>query len=499
MTVPGAKVFSGCVALALHGLLLAALGFALRTPWHFPQLRPLIELDLSETVREAPPVPVPAKVRVPEEPRIMEVRSKPLATPPPPPLPRGAKLSAKPPAAVSAKPETPPPAQAAAPSGPPPKPISEHKEEGPPLNDDPELEAFAKSGGYADLEAPDYLKHGSESRFGHVLGYYTYTIEQYVGQYTYEDGESVTIIDARDTPYGRLLFYDSRTGIFRDLKQFGRYIYSYGPAFGQDEPIVGSLVFLANGDDISRILWMHGGKEAARFPNKIFFAEKDVTFSRGATDLSGSLILPPGEGPFPAVVWLAGSTCGPRKLSEGLARQLAGQNVAVLLFDPRGCGASEGSPGSDQDLAKDALAAVHFLRKQPKIDPRRVGLFARDNGVAAALEAAGKTGGDAPAFLVAAISSQDATPRPATLSAEALRRMAVPSLWLYAGPDPKHTWVEDLVLLEDAPRYGLARVLLLPEEDAPPADAPTWARDAVRLDRMTSGFSRFAGPWISER
>lgn len=496
MTGPGAKVFSGCVALALHGLLLAALGFALRTPWYFPPLRPLIELDLSETVREAQPVPVLAKAKLPAEtPRIMEVRSKPLATPPPPPPPPGAKLSARPPAAASA---TPPPARAAVPSGPPPKPISEHKEEGPPLNT-PDLEAFAQSGGHADLEAPDYLKHGSESRFGHVLGYYTYTIEQYVGQYTYEDGESVTIIDARDTPYGRLLFYDSRTGIFRDLKQFGRYIYSYGPAFGQDEPVVGSLVFLANGDDISRILWMHGGKEAARFPNKIFFAEKDVTFSRGATDLAGSLILPPGEGPFPAVVWLTGSTCGPRKVSEGLARQLAGQNVAVLLFDPCGCGKSEGEAGGDRDLAKDAMAAVRFLRKQTKIDPRRVGLFARDNGVAAALEAAAVTGRDAPAFLVAAVSSQDATPRPATLSADALRRMAVPSLWLYAGPDPKRTWVEDLILLEEAPRYGLARVLLLPEEDAPPADAPAWARDAVRLDRMISGFSRFAGLWISER
>ena len=497
MTVPGAKVFSGFVALVLHGLLLAALGFALRTPWHFPPLRPLLELDLSETVREAPP-PTPVRAVKPalpaETPRIMEVRRKPLATPPPPSPPRGAKFTAKAPAEAPA----PPQAQAAAPAGPPPKPISEHKDEAW-KNDDPELEAFAQSGGYVDLEAPDYLKHGSESRFGHVLGYYTYTIEQYVGQYTYGDGDSVTIIDARDTPYKRLLFYDSRTGIFRDLKQFGRYIYSYGPAFGQDEPVIGSLVFLANGDDISRILWMHGGKEAAQFPNKIFFAEKEVTFSRGATDFQGSLIVPPGEGPFPAVVWVAGSACAPLKVSEGLARQLAGQNVAVLLFHPRGCGGSEGEAGSDKDLARDALAAVNFLRKQPKIDPRRVGLFARDSGVDAALEAAAETGRDAPAFLVAAVSSQDATPRPVTLSDAALRRMAVPSLWLYAGPDPKHTWAEDLVLLEDAPRYGLARVLLLPEEDAPPADAPGWARDAVRLDRMISGFSRFAGPWISER
>ncbi len=498
MTAPGARVFSGCVALALHGLLLAALGFALRTPWHFPPLRPLIELDLSETVRETlpAPLPVPAKAAPPsaETPRIMEVRRKPQATPSPPPPPRGAKFTARPPEAASA----PPQAQAAAPAGPPPKPISEHKDEAW-KNDDPELEAFAQSGGNVENEAPDYLKHGAESRFGHMLGYYTYTIEQYVGQYAYGDGDTVSIIDARDTPYGRLLFYDSRTGIFRDLKQFGRYIYSYGPAFGQDEPVVGSLVFLANGDDISRILWMHGGKEAAQFPNKIFFAEKSVTFSRGATDLAGTLILPPGEGPFPAVVWVAGGVCAPRKLAEGLARQLAGQNVAVLLFDPRGCGQSEGEAGSDKDLARDALAAVAFLRKQPRIDPGRVGLFARDAGVNAALEAAAETGRGAPAFLVAAISSQDATPRPASLSAESLRSMAAPSLWLYAGPDPKRTWAEDLVLLEDAPRYGLARVLLLPEEDAPPADAPAWARDAVRLDRMISGFSRFAGPWISER
>jgi dienelactone hydrolase len=503
MTVSGARVLSGFLAVVLHGAACMSLGFTLAMPWWLSRSRPVLELDLREVVSVEPaqaPAPPPSSNIVEVRKRAPATPAPPVARPAPPPPPEAARAKAS----VRRTPPAPPrPLKPAppvvAPAAAPPQPISEHKTEAPPRNADPELEEFAQSGGYVHPEAPDYLRHGAESRFGHVLGYYTYTIEQYVGQYTYDDGQSsVTIIDARDTPYKCLLFYDSKTGIFRNLKQFGRYIYSYGPAFGEDEPVVGTIIFLANGDDISRVIWMHGGRQAAQFPNKIFFSERAVTFSRGFTDLSGTLILPPGEGPFPAVVWLAGSQCRPRKLSEGVARQLVAQNVAVLLFDPRGCGTSEGKSGGDADLAEDALAAVAFLRRQERIDPKRVGIFGRDEGVSAALDAC-RAGRKAPNFLVQAVVAQDAAPRPAVLSESALRALSIPSLWLFSGPDPRRIWSEDLALLESAPPYGLARVLLLPEEDTPPEDAPAWARDAVRLERMTSGFARFAGPWIGER
>lgn len=505
MTVSGARVLSGFLSLALHSAVCLSLGLTLSMPWWLSRPRTLMELDLHEMVKAEPaPIPVQPPVPTPQS-NIVEVRRKPPATPAPPearPAPPAPAARAETP--VRRTPSAPPRTVKAVPSASarasaPPKPISEHKTAEAPRNADPELEAFAQSGGYVEQEAPDYLKHGAESRFGHVLGYYTYTIEQYVGQYVYDDGQSsVTIIDARDTPYKSLLFYDSKSGIFRKLKQFGRYIYSYGPSFDEDDPMVGTIIFLANGDDISRVIWMHGGKQTAQFPNKIFFNERAVTFSRGFTDFSGTLIVPPGEGPFPAVVWLAGSQCRPRKLSEGLARQMVAQNVAVLLFDPRGCGASEGKPGGEVDLAEDTLAALAFLRRQEKIDPKRVGVFGRDEGLSAALDAC-RAGRKAPNFLVQAVASQDAAARPAVLSESALRALSVPSLWLFSGPDPRRIWSEDLALLESSPPYGLARVLLLPEEDTPPEDAPAWARDAVRLERMTSGFARFAGPWIGER
>lgn len=486
------RIFSLLVSLVLHGLLFAAMVTAVSLP--LSPDKPMLELDLA---RMPKPEPAPVVVARPVRPEVVKPAPAPKQSKLPDLVPRLGKVAGKV-VLPKAAPKSSPAQAQAGPPPPPPKEISEAKRDDAPRNQDPELEEFARSGGYIHPEAPDYLKHGAETRFGQVLGYYTYTIEQYVGQYSYDDGaDSITIIDARNTPYKRLLFYDSRSGIFRSLKQFGRYIYSYGPAFGQDEPVIGSLVFLAKDDDIHRILWMPGGREPARFPEKTHFVERDVTFSRFFTKLSGNLIVPPGEGPFPAVVWLAGPDCDDRRIQEAAARQLGAAGIAVLVFDPRGRGASKGKPAGDEDLAADAREAVSFLRGQKGIDGKKVGIFARREGVRAALLATEGHGSSAPDFLVATLGAREDSPRAALLDGERLRKLSAPSLWLFAGPDPAVVWRQDLALLEKDAPPGLARVLLLPEEV--PSDTPQWARDALRVQRMASGFTRFAAPWILER
>ncbi len=127
-------------------------------------------------------------------------------------------------------------------------------------------------------------------------------------------------------------------------------------------------------------------------PSKPYpYQEQEVTFTGGAPDvtLAGTLTIPEGDGPFPAVVLLTGS--GPQDRNETLmghrpflvlADHLTRQGIAVLRFDDRGFGASTGNfaAATHQDFANDGESAWAFLRSQPKIDPARVGLLGHSEG-----------------------------------------------------------------------------------------------------------------------
>ncbi|HKS91760.1 MAG TPA: alpha/beta hydrolase, partial [Tepidiformaceae bacterium] len=91
--------------------------------------------------------------------------------------------------------------------------------------------------------------------------------------------------------------------------------------------------------------------------------------------------VPHGRGPFPAVVLVHGSSPGERGFYQLYAHHFARQGVAALAYDRRGSGASGGGVESTLELrARDAAAAIEFLRGQAGIDPRSVGLWAFSNG-----------------------------------------------------------------------------------------------------------------------
>lgn len=118
------------------------------------------------------------------------------------------------------------------------------------------------------------------------------------------------------------------------------------------------------------------------------------------TILVGTLTLPAGEGPHPAVVLITGS--GAQDRNETLmghqpflviADHLTRRGWAVLRLDDRGVGASTGNVDASTtlDFAMDALAGVELLRKRPDIDPGRVGLIGHSEGGAAAAMAAARS------------------------------------------------------------------------------------------------------------
>src|SRR5262249_47623882 len=96
---------------------------------------------------------------------------------------------------------------------------------------------------------------------------------------------------------------------------------------------------------------------------------------------SGTLSLPTGAGPHPAVAWVQGSGPTTRDYLPDLQALLLRHGVAVLAYDKRGIGQSSGAyPGASPTaraidvLARDAAAAVRFLAAEPEIDRARVGL-----------------------------------------------------------------------------------------------------------------------------
>ena len=115
------------------------------------------------------------------------------------------------------------------------------------------------------------------------------------------------------------------------------------------------------------------------------FHELLVTVGDQPWQLSGTLTIPNGAGPFPAIVLVAGS--GPEDQDEtilankpfkDIAWGLASRNIAILRYNKRTLQYASQLQAQDagltvnQETVDDARAAVTLLSKRPEIDPWRI-------------------------------------------------------------------------------------------------------------------------------
>jgi pimeloyl-ACP methyl ester carboxylesterase len=112
------------------------------------------------------------------------------------------------------------------------------------------------------------------------------------------------------------------------------------------------------------------------------YSERELFFANGEVRLAGTLILPQGDGPFPAVVLLHGAGPDMRHVYRPDAKTFVQAGIAAFIYDKRGTGQSGGDwrTASLFDLADDALAAVRLLRQQPEILAQQVGLWGVSQG-----------------------------------------------------------------------------------------------------------------------
>lgn len=102
--------------------------------------------------------------------------------------------------------------------------------------------------------------------------------------------------------------------------------------------------------------------------------------------LGAWLVIPPGPPPAAGVL-VANGNAGDRSMRAPLARVLAEQGFAVLLFDYRGFGGNPGAP-TENGLALDARAAYEYLVDEAGLPPEKLLYFGESLGAAVVAELA---------------------------------------------------------------------------------------------------------------
>ena len=122
------------------------------------------------------------------------------------------------------------------------------------------------------------------------------------------------------------------------------------------------------------------------------YQEEEVSYdnpqAEGVT-LAGTLTIPAGKGPFPAVILISGS--GPQNRNEELlghkpflviADHFTREGIAVLRFDDRGVAGSTGDfqAATSADFATDVQAGIDFLKSRSDIAADHIGLVGHSEG-----------------------------------------------------------------------------------------------------------------------
>ena len=198
-----------------------------------------------------------------------------------------------------------------------------------------------------------------------------------LGAYRLDDGQVVSVRRSSDDTLRYRLFGSGRSG---RLYPDGEARYTSGPGFSARQPVQLVVEFeRADRAAADALEWAPADGEPQH--GRRIGRERWVRFESDGTRLSGRLHLPDGPGPHPGIVLVHGS--GTSAGSEWLYNGdfMVAHGIAVLAFDKRGTGGSEGDYTFDfYQLAGDVVAAVDFLRVQPEVMSDRMGVSGYSQG-----------------------------------------------------------------------------------------------------------------------
>ena len=211
-----------------------------------------------------------------------------------------------------------------------------------------------------------------------------------VGAYRLPGGDPVVVRLAHG---GGLVARDLESGLLVVLEARGEDRFASGDSV--------TAVFLEKpGETLGELRWSRPGADDVPAP-RIPLAFETIRFVSGDATLEGTLVLPAGEGPHPAVVVQPGSSWILRESAESLetAITFAAYGIAALAYDKRGYGSSTGETLVPFSVtAADAAAAADALVPRFDVNPHWIGIWALSQGAWIAPLAATKT--EAIRFLV---------------------------------------------------------------------------------------------------
>ena len=202
--------------------------------------------------------------------------------------------------------------------------------------------------------------------------------DPFLGAYQLTSGDLITI----GRTERRLYYFEPRSGQIRGLQPDSETTWSAGPSLLVYSPVELQLTFARDGSgEVTGLVLERPGRPARSAKKAGFYREERVTFRSGAVSLAGTVLIPSGRGPHPAMVLLHGS--GPQdrngyvSLIRLTADHFARHGIAALIYDKRGVGASSGNwaGASFDDLAEDALAGLQYLQSRSDIRPKQIGLW----------------------------------------------------------------------------------------------------------------------------
>lgn len=111
---------------------------------------------------------------------------------------------------------------------------------------------------------------------------------------------------------------------------------------------------------------------------------EEVHFLNQSITFAGTLYNPESNPPYPAIVIVHPASAGERTdpFYHHLRSALPAHGIAVLNFDRRGSGASEGDfqTADFEDLASDVIAGVEYLQSRTDIAADKIGLHGTSQG-----------------------------------------------------------------------------------------------------------------------
>ena len=199
--------------------------------------------------------------------------------------------------------------------------------------------------------------------------------QRLIGYYEMRPGK---LLSVTSFPLG-LVYLDYSTGQAGVLFPSSQDTFFAGPAFQVPVPV--AINCRLSADPVVNLTALHWQDKAGRqIGRKLDLRREEITFQDGDVVLSGTLVLPSGKGPHPAIVRIHGS--GPQTRRNKFDGWYAYHGIAYLSFDKRGAGKSTGDwrEAGISELADDVLAGVRFLRQRKDIDPDQIGIEGDSEG-----------------------------------------------------------------------------------------------------------------------